>query len=187
MQHNALLLPVPLLHTSIHRCDHMHVFGWHNKSHTYCDFSICHISVTSTFSASSTTKQSKSASIANLTKSFVPMSDNTYYCAPLMWECNGCFEQADCRMAICCSEPLHRKCQESSNKSHHSWLISILGWPGPSSGSKCANSFSLSYKKSTHYFNAELPLISQHHNYMVVIHNQTQLWALMQSLRDRTL
>lgn len=46
--------------------------------------------------------------------------------------------------------------------------------PG-SMGSKCANSFSLSHRKSTHYLNAGLPLNSQHHNYTVAIQIQTQL------------
>lgn len=131
MQHNTLVLSVPLSHTCIYRYVHMHVFGRNKKCHTHCDFSICHINVISTFIASNTTKKTKSAAIANLTKSFVPMSDNTYYCTPLMWEHNGCFEQADCRTAVYCSGPVHGKCQGSSNKSHHSWLISILEWPGP--------------------------------------------------------
>lgn len=51
-------------------------------------------------------------------------------------------------------------------------------WSGldpESMGSKCANSFYLSRRKSTHYLNAGLPLISQHHNDTAAIQNQTQL------------
>lgn len=110
----------------------MHVFGRREiKCHTHSNFRIFHISVKSTFIAGNTTKQNKSAARANLTKSFVPMTGNTYYWAPLMSEHNGCFEQAHCKMAVCCSGPVHGRCQGSSNKSHHLWLISILEWPGP--------------------------------------------------------
>lgn len=72
------------------------------------------------------------------------------------------------------------QCMESvrDHPTNHIIHGSFPLWSGldpESMGSKCANSFSLSHRKSTHYLNAGLPLISQHHNYTLVIQNQTQL------------
>lgn len=90
----------------------------------------CHI-IASTFIARVTTKTVTTNSSSHKSKSLARMTDNTCYCVLVMAEHNRGFALADCSVSLCCSGQMREGSGGSSNKSHHSRLISILNSPKP--------------------------------------------------------
>ncbi len=104
--------------------------GRNDKCHNLYDYGLCRI-ITSTFIAHATTKTVTTNSSTHKSKSLARMTDNTCYCVAVMVEHNGGFALADCSVSLCCSGQTREGSGWSSNKSHHSRLISILNSPKP--------------------------------------------------------
>lgn len=104
--------------------------GGNDKCHSLYDYGLCHV-IASTFIARVTTKTITTDSSSHKSKSLARMTDNTCYCVAVMAEHNRGFALADCSVSLCCSGQLRKGSGGSSNKSHHSRLISILNSPKP--------------------------------------------------------
>lgn len=100
--------------------------SWYDKCHhSLYGYSVCHI-ITSTFIARVTTKTVTTNSSTHKSKSLACMTDNTRYCVAVMAGHNGGFAPVDCSVSLCCSGQAREGSGGSSNKSHHSRLISIM-------------------------------------------------------------